>query len=130
MPKKPLEEEVRWYQNHEYMAHAMSFRQGDFVFIRPELKTCHWYAAFIQNHGAGPFMIYKINNPHITGSLSVLLLSPDGELLTMPPIRAGFLGKNIPENPSTWIFGHLFVRNNFLGAVHKAITCNPSPSEP
>lgn len=111
-----------WYQNSEAMRQACSFKPGDMVFIRPELTVAHWYKVFIGDHGHGPFMVLKTNNIHITGSASILLGTIEGEVISMPP-------RNDPDQPASWVFGHIFVRNNFLGAVHKAIKCNPSKSE-
>ena len=111
-----------WYQNSEAMRQACSFKPGDMVFIRPELAVAHWYKVFIKDHGPGPFMVLKIHNAHVTGSACILLGTIDGEIIHMPP-------RNDPGITTSWMYGHIFVRNNFLGAVHKAITCNPSQSE-
>ncbi len=114
---------MNWHEG-EFAQHACTFKPGDWLTLRPEAKETHWFDDFIKECGHGPYLVLRTHNTSNPGSECNLLGYPDGTVIPM------YGNKNNPAVLSSWIFGHFFVRNNFLGLVHKAIQCNDLKSEP
>ncbi len=95
---------------------ARTFKAGDYITLRDGLKPdCWWVDEFYATAGRGPFVILEVAQ---NGGI----LFADATDPTMTPLKH----RPTADLSTTggWIYGHFFVRNNFLGLVHKAIQCN------
>lgn len=115
---------IDWNNCPDFTAHASTFKPRDFVMLRPETHDVHWYQEFIDECGPGPYLILRTHNTHLPGEECNLLGYLDGSPIPMKE------SKNNPKAKDSWIFGHFFVRNNFLGLASKAIQCHDLQSEP
>lgn len=100
-------------------AETKHYKPGDFISLRPEAMDLGWVPDFMLRAGPGPYQIRKISKSGV--SVLLVRVADDTDIYH----RNGMT----EDNEGSWIFSHFFVRNNFLGACHKAITCPPSKSE-
>lgn len=52
--------DINWNRVPEFTEHALTFKPGDFIMLRPETKGIHWYDEFIEQCGPGPWKMQDV----------------------------------------------------------------------